>query len=184
MVNETMDTHQEVTDSLNAKDQMVTESMPGLTHHQTPLPKNSVKRLCSELSPLGEGHEGLDQKIDELIEKFFAIHLPKFATELKKVFEQCIKTLIDEHLKALKDEVNNRIDHKERQSTLRSKCDAEVLESYNRREILRIMGIEADAGSEDVTASKVVEVATKIGAKVSETDISIAHRLLVEKSRD
>ena len=33
MVNETMDTHQEVTDSLNAKDQMVTESMPGLRYH-------------------------------------------------------------------------------------------------------------------------------------------------------
>ena len=159
MVNETMNTHQEVTDSLNAKDQMVTESMPGLRYHdRTPLPKNSVKHLCSELSPLGEGHEGLDQKLDELIGKFFATHLPKFATELKKVFEQSIKTLIDEDLKAFKDEVNNRIDHEERQSTLRSKCDGEVLESYNRRENLRIIGIEADAGSEenDVTASKVV----------------------------
>ena len=114
MVNETMDTHQEVTDSLNAKDQMVTESMPGLRYHdQTPLAKNSVKRLCSELSPLGEGHEGLDQKIDELIEKSFATHLPKYVAELKKMFEQSIKTLIDEHLKAFKDEVNNRIDHKQ-----------------------------------------------------------------------
>ena len=59
-----------------------------------------------------------------------------------------------------------------------------MLESYNRRENRRIIGIEADTGSEDndVTASEVVEVATKIGAKVSETDISIAHRLPTRKA--
>ena len=102
---------------------------------------------------------------------------------MKKLFEQSIKTLIDEHLKAFKDEVNNRIDQKERQSTLRSECDAEVLESDNRRENLTIIGIEADAGSEDndVTASKVVQVATKIGAKVSQTDISIAQHCTICK---
>ena len=151
--------------------------MPDLKlHGQTPITTNSGKRLCSELSPLSEiNDDALLKRIESMIEKSMA----KFVAEVKLSLEQSVKTLIDEHFKTFKSEMKEEIDQSERHNTLRVKCESEMLESYNRRENLRIVGMTSGDGYEtnETTEAKVLELAKKIDANVVSSDISIAHRL-------
>ena len=151
--------------------------MPDLKlHGQIPITTNSGKRLCSELSPLSEiNDDALLKRIETMIEKSMA----KFVAEVKLSLEQSVKTLIDEHFKTFKSEMKEEIDQSERHNTLRVKCESEMLESYNRRENLRIVGMTSGDGYEtnETTEAKVLELAKKIDANVVSSDISIAHRL-------
>ena len=148
-------------------------------HDQTPIMRSVGKRLCSELSPLAENDEVLMGKIESMIKTSLATHLPSFIAQVQSTIDQSIKTLITEHITPFKDEIREELKHQERQNTLQVKSEAEMLESYNRRENLRIIGVEGKVGHEenDTTASKVLEVAKKMDANVTEWDISIAHRL-------
>ena len=70
---------------------------------------------------------------------------------------------------------------------LRSLSEAEALEMYNRRENVRIVGIEEViernaqgkplSEEMEVTMKHVVSLANTIGAPINESDISIVHRL-------
>ena len=90
-----------------------------------------------------------------------------------------MKAHITEQVKVLKEEVQNEVQFQNRQNHLRMKSEAEIVESYNRRENLRILGVASGEAYEDneVTAEKVIQVANLIEAKVTNNDISIAHRL-------
>ena len=155
--------------------------MPDLKlHGQTPIVTNAGKRLCTELSPLVEmDNDELVMKIDAMIEKAFTTHLPKMIEQLKVSLEQSVKNLVEEHIKAHKNEMKDEMQQLERHNALRVKCQSEVLESYNRRDNLRILGIASGGGYEEnqVTEEKVIEIAKKIDANVASSDISIAHRL-------
>ena len=61
--------------------------------------------------------------------------------------------------------------------------EAEVLETYNRRENLRVVGIECETEykQNEVTETKVLDLAKKIEVTMSSSDISIAHRLPTNK---
>ena len=153
---------------------------PGLRFHdQTPIPTNTSKRLCSQLSPLDEQDDSLASRIDAMIAKSFEAYLPKYMDEIKASIETTVKSLVEEHIKGLKEDIFSEMQFQYRQTELKTKCEAETLETYNRRENLRILGIKSSQTYEDndTTAEKVVEVAKLIGANVSSTDISIAHRL-------
>ena len=165
------------------------QAMPGLKlHGQTPISSAAGKRLCAELSPLSESPEEslrtkidslIETKFDSLIEKSLAAHIPKFLAELKASIDQSVKSLVEEHFKTYKEEIRKEMENADRHNALRTKCEAETLETYNRRENLRILGAPCSEGYEDnkTTECKVLELAKTIDAEVVSSDISIAHRL-------
>ena len=161
------------------------QSLPGLKFQgQTPISTNIGKRLCSELSPLTESVDDvLMNKIQALIESSLSIYLLKFIAELRLTIDQSIKSLIAEHFNSFTTEIKEEMDIRERNNTLRGKCEAEVLESYNRRENLRVVGIECETEYEqnEVTETKVLDLAKKIEVTMASSDISIAHRLPTNK---
>ena len=64
------------------------------------------------------------------------------------------------------------------QQTLLHKYNNDKLEQYQRRDNLRIVGIEEEVGeSEDKLEEKIAEVAREIGVTLDPGDISVAHRL-------
>ena len=68
---------------------------------------------------------------------------------------------------------------------VRSKCEAEQLETYNRRDNIKILGLREDANGNgeikgeniEQTLDKVIDLSKKLEADVDSRDISIAHRL-------
>ena len=161
------------------------QSLPGHKFQgQTRISTNIGKRLCSELSPLTESVDDvLMNKIQALIESSLATYLPKFIAELRLTIDQSIKSLIAEHFNSFTTEIKEEMDIRERNNTLRGKCEAEVLETYNRRENLRVVGIECETEYEqnEVTETKVLDLAKKIEVTMASSDISIAHRLPTNK---
>ena len=122
------------------------QSLPGLKFQgQTLISTNIGKRLCSELSPLTESVDDvLMNKIQALIESSLSTYLPNIIAELRLTIDQSIKSLIAEHFNSFTTEIKEEMDIRERNNTLRGKCEAEVLETYNRRENLRVVGIECE----------------------------------------
>ena len=161
------------------------KEMPELKQFgQTPISSNSGKRLCAVLSPLAENEDDtLMSRIETMIEKALATHIPKLVDQLKSTIEQSVKTLIDQQMNAFKEEIQKELEDSERHTALRIKCESEALETYNRRENIRILGVQSSEEYEDnkVTQAKVLEIAKAIEADVVEADISIAHRLPSKK---
>ena len=77
--------------------------------------------------------------------------------------------------------------YQQREADLKMLCETEMLESYNRRDNVRIIGVpeasKVDANDRPIseaseeTMAKVVGIAQQIDAKMDERDISISHRL-------
>ena len=66
---------------------------------------------------------------------------------------------------------------------MRVECEAEVLETYNRRDNLRVVGIECETEYEqnEVTEMKVLDLAKKIEVTMASSDVSFAHQLPTNK---
>ena len=122
-------------------------------------------------------------KIQALIESSLSTYLPKFIAELRLTIDQSIKSLIAEHFNSFTTVIKEEMDIRERNNTLRGKCEAEVLETYNRRENLRVVGIECETEYEqnEVTETKVLDLAKKIEVTMASSDISIAQWLPTNK---
>ena len=162
------------------------QSQPGLKFQaQTPIPTNIGKRLCSELSPLTESVDDvLMNKIQALKESSLTTYLPKFIAELRLTIDQSIKSLIVEHFNSFTTEIKEEMDIRERSNIMRVKCEAEILEKYNRRDNLRVVGIEeceTEYEQNEVTETKVPDLAKKTEVTMASSDISIAHRLPTNK---
>ena len=88
---------------------------------------------------------------------------------------------------SIMEEVYHEVGNAEQRSLLRSLSEAEALEMYNRRENVRIVGIEEViernaqgkplSENLELTMKHVVSLANTIGAPINESDISIAQRL-------
>ena len=74
-------------------------------------------------------------------------------------------------------------------SELTAKCEAEQLETYNRRDNIKILQLREDINENgnfvgenmEHTMQKVLQLSQKLDAKIDEKDISIAHRLPTRK---
>ena len=95
-----------------------------------------------------------------------------------------MKTMIDDATSDTKKqvftEVKSQLCLQEGRCNLKSLCETELVESYTRRENLRIIGVASEEGNHESnadTANKVVNIAKSIGANITQHDISIAHRL-------
>ena len=85
------------------------------------------------------------------------------------------------------DEAKDNIDYGGRQCDLKARNETELIKGYKRRDNVRIIGIPENPNvdengrriyeSNEESIEKVTKVATAIGAYISESDISIAHRL-------
>ena len=62
---------------------------------------------------------------------------------------------------------------------MQKRCEAEILETYNRRDNVKIFGVQETnqngRESPQETISKVIDIAEMIEADVKEVDISVAH---------
>ena len=78
----------------------------------------------------------------------------------------------------------------EKREALRTLSEAELLESYNRRDNVKIIGLSETLSNDgkreqvETTINKVINFGDAIDAKITHTDISIAHRLPIRSGRD
>ena len=162
---------------------------------QTPIPKSSSKRMRVSFSPdlqsASEANNSLNETIESTIEKVLESQIPKIVEKLETSLSAIFKSLINQGLQDIKEsvlkETMETIEMETRKCNLKSVSEAELLEKYNRRDNVRIIGLPevkgtADNGQrffEDYNQSieKVLSVASEMGAQVDKSDISIAHRL-------
>ena len=156
---------------------------------QTPIPKACNKRGCGVLSPI-EQQNPADTNLLQLIETTIRASINDIITtmfaKLKQEMKEVMKAMIDDATSDMKKqvftEVKSQLSLQEGRCNLKSLCETELVESYTRRENLRIIGVASEAEernheSNANTANKVVNIAKSIGAKFTQHDISIAHRL-------
>ena len=104
---------------------------------QTPLGKQDSKRMRSELSPISELSK-LDN-IEKLVEAGVEKSLQKHFSQLSDQLISQMRILLDEAVKSIKTELRSEM--MENRLELKMKSEAELLESYNRRENIRIIGV-------------------------------------------
>lgn len=161
-------------------------------HDHTPIPTQPAsKRTFLSLSPDGEGGDHLQQLLDNAIQKAITNALPQFVGQIMKQVETSIQESVQKAVGNIKSEIYDQvaadIDYSEMKIEVLARCEAEKLETYNRRDNIKILGLKEDSILDDqgrpinekpeVTARKVLELSSLIDATVKEDDISIAHRL-------
>lgn len=157
----------------------------------TPIPndKQAAKRIFTDLSPNGECDE---DSISAIIERCLDKQLPKFIEKAKDRLLESLKVMLDEALIKMKREVEKSLkgDITSSQKDLETKMlsENELLEMYNRRENVRIIGMTEstvlDANNKEIpegpetSIQHVLNLAKESGAAhIQLNDISIAHRL-------
>ena len=181
----------------NAEDQTITteeQTIPVLRYKdQTPFTpvRKGEKRQKIDLSPLDSIIEGGDfsRTISDTIEEKMKAIIPqivqKIKESLKTTFEEMLNKAIGEAKLEVKNEVKRQMAWQSREMTLKALSESEVIETYIRRENVRIMGIPENATndnrqnweSSDATTVKVIDIANKVGSNLEKSNISIAHRL-------
>ena len=161
---------------------------------QTPIGKQDSKRKHCELSPIedqGELVNIIKATVKETVKEAIAEAIPTIVDQVKTEVMNSMTTLLKKEMEDLKtsvmEEVYHEVGNAEERSLLRSLSEAEALEMYNRRENVRIVGIEevVERNAQGKPLSEKLEVAMKhvvslantLGAPMNEGDISIAHRL-------
>ena len=177
-----------MSDSLNSDTNL---QPPALRYmDQTPIGKQDPKRKHCELSPTEEQIE-LVNLIKATVKEAIAESIPNIVDQVKTEVMSSMKTLLKKEMEDLKtsimEQVYREVCNAEERSLLRSLSEAEALDMYNRRETVRIVGIEevTERNAQgkplseklEVTMKHVVSLANTIGAPINESDISIAHRL-------
>ena len=156
-----------------------------------PTPRQAgAKRPALELSPIPEG-DAFDIKklISDGIKEAMKSAVSDLVESVKREIKEFVKAEIANAVGELREELMQVIQAEsdatchflETKNDAKALCEAEVLETYNRRDNIKIFGaLETDVtGRESMenTMSKVLEIAGLIEADVKESDISIAHRL-------
>ena len=113
--------------------------LPELRHQDpTPITKQDSKRSRSELIPINEflNIDGIQAQIETSVEKSFQ----KFISLMNEDLLQKLKVMMDNAVNAIKTEVNIEMASMERRLNLKMMSEAEMLESYNRRDNIRVLG--------------------------------------------
>ena len=166
----------------------------------TPMPpKNVNKRPCTVLSPIEEPAVAtnidaiIESAIDRALPKSIESAIPKLIESMSKEVERMVKTAISSSMEALKEDIKKEIrasikddlDFSLQKANLHAKAEAEVLENYNRRDNVKILGLEeavsanGQAMREDAnqTLERVLKLTNHLELNTEASDISIAHRL-------
>ena len=191
---------------INASDNAVTNNIAGNAPEQsnnlptlryldrTPMVKPDSKRSRFELSPIEQSpvtEVTMNEAIAAAVSQTVKQVLPKIVEEVKATINESIKTMIGQLMADMKREILKEMReeaiNQQREADLKMLCETEMLESYNRRDNVRIIGVpeasKVDANNRPIseaseeTMAKVVGIAQQIDAKMDERDISISHRL-------
>ena len=173
-----------------------TENEPPLPdlrfHDQTPLskPDNKRSRLLLGSSPTEEDNSDdarIQKFVDEAIQRTISSMLPKIVetlrTEIKDTLSNAITKAVSDMKTEIMGELREDIVFVDKKSELKTLCETEQLETYNRRDNLKILGINENLHEDghletpSETIEKVLNVSNIIESKVTANDISIAHRL-------
>ena len=145
---------------------------------RTPVMKATAsKRSCSKLSPLEE------RSIEEDIQSTLAPQMPSIIAGIQAEVRNSVSAAINDAIAKLKDEFAQKLTVQEERCNLKSLSEAELLESYNRRDNIKVFGMPEvimDDGKPEPyteTIKNIVKLANKVEINVNEQGISIAHRL-------
>ena len=191
LVEECAATNREVPGSTPGEAGQFTTEPPKLRYQgeetPTPLKKQGGKRPAVELSPILEGDftESIKKTVDDAIKEAMKNAIPGMIESIRSELREFIKATVDQSIKELKDEmvqfVQAETDEVQAKNEALALCEAEQLETYNRRDNVKIFGVNEEDPSKyeqpELTMRKVLDVAGQIEADVNEVDISIAHRL-------
>ena len=181
-------------------------AMPTLRpYDQTPITlgerKNSAKRPCTELSPITESELGTDiwkrieatiiSSVNNAMNNAIPKMIENIVCELQCTFNTMIEAAVKEAKKEIIENVGRDIDFIDIKNEMLTRCEAEQLETYNRRDNVKILGLREDLNENgqplrenlDQTMNKVLELTKTLGTSVDEKDISIAHRLPSRKGQ-
>ena len=164
---------------------------------QTPLgtgrkeDRPDIKRPFIMLSPPNEKSESI---MIQTIETTISKQMERLKTEVIKTIRtemnESMKRLVDEAMEDFRSKFQRQVDEKVADQANSSKLyvllQAEWMESYNRRDNVRITGLSEknlqsenrkEYEQENVALTKVIELARQIDATIDEKDVSSAHRL-------
>ena len=167
-------------------------------HGQTPICSSTNKRPFIELSPCVEDNGGgqldISKQVEDAITKSVNLLMPKMIENIKEQIKSVVETAIGTALSNLKNEMmlwtKEEISKLEKREALRTLSEAELLESYNRKDNVKIIGLSETLSNDgkreqvETTINKVISVGDAIDAKITHTDIFIAHRLPTRSGRD
>ena len=126
---------------------------------------------------------------EDAITKSVNLLMPKMIENIKEQIKSAVETAIGTALSNLKNEMmlwtKEEISKLEKREALKTLSEAELLESYNRRDNVKIIGL-SETLSNDGKREQVDALGKRdaIDAKITHTDISIAHRLPTRSGRD
>ena len=109
--------------------------------------------------------------------------VPGIIDQLKNQLADLIKDAIQVSMQNLKQEIMSevcwRLSSQKMQGDLKALSEAELVESYTRRENVKILGVQESSNREtnEETMEKILKVANETNAQIELKDISIAHRL-------
>ena len=127
---------------------------------QTPNPsprRPQNKRTRSEVSPLSEEviEDNVTSRLDEIVESTLIELVPKKNPEsqVKSSLQQLIKPLIHEELETYKKkilmDVQSEIKNSRQNEHLKMLSETESLKNYNRRENVRIIGLQEKTSTDE-----------------------------------
>ena len=137
------------------------EELPDLQFHDTtPITKSNNKRGYAEMSPIQEqqinelmGNEVWNTKIEEMIIKSVNNAVPKIIesviTQIQSTMIGTVKQVVGAIKEEIIEQVSQDIQSSELRTTLRARCEAELLENYNRRDNLKIFGLDEKTHVDD-----------------------------------
>ena len=127
----------------------------------------------------------IKKTVDDAIKEAMKNATSQLVASVKEEIKEYFKLEIEKAVKDAKDEIMGMMqaesDILEMKSEAKALCEAEILETYNRRDNVKIFGVQETnqngRESPQETISKVIDIAEMIEADVKEVDISVAHRL-------
>ena len=109
--------------------------------------------------------------------------MKKITAELQSTFQSIVDTAVNQA--KILEQVSQQIGYVDLKNDLIAKCEAEQLETYNRRDNIKILGLRENVNENgepagenyQQTIDKVLDLTNKLEGNVDVKDISIAHRL-------
>ena len=118
-------------------------------------------------------------------------YIESVITQIQSTMIGTVKQVVGAMKEEIIEQVSQDIESSELRTTQRARCEAELLENYNRRDNLKIFGLDEKTHVDDKSKTRpestettmecVLELAKTINTDIDVKDISIAHRLPTKK---
>ena len=147
---------------------------------QTPITKAGNKRSCVVLSPpIEEDQIQPTMSVENRIQKSLAEMLPTIVETIRCEIRNTISEIVEKKTEDLKLEMDTKYNFELEKQQLKTLSETELLETYNRRDNVKIIGLPEQKSRENYkeTAELVIDLAKEMKYDLDPREISIAHRL-------